>query len=144
MDGRKKAADGSILNEGLKGAPIHIGNASITGTQLQTMFTAPQVVVAGVTSKYIVPVGWHVYLDHAGGTNFSGNDDLELITATDFNVFGEAANAIAGSADKLTIGTIASVEAVVSDSLSVRVKTGNPTGGHATASLKVKVWYVLV
>lgn len=125
--------------------PIRHEDITLTGTQLQGLSTTPVQVVAAVSGKGVVPIAWHVRFDHAGGTDFSGNDDLELIDSENNNVLGEATGAIGGSADQVVTGTIASAAISPSTSnLYVRSKTGDATGGHATASAIVRVLYTLV
>lgn len=143
--GTRVSSDGFVLDNENEAFPIKHEDVTITGTQLQGMNAAPVQVVAAVSGKAIVPIAWHVRFDHAGGTNFSGNDDLELIDSENNNVLGEATGAIAGAADIITTGTIASAAILPTTSnLYVRVKTGETTGGHATASAIVRVLYVEV
>ena len=141
-NGVRQDNDGQFLDEELQPIPIRYVDATFTGTEVISGNTTAMQVKPGITGKYLVPIAWHVFLDHAGGTDFSGNDDLELISDT--VVLGEATGALAGSADKLTTGTIASGAVGVTQDMNVRVKTGDPTGGHATAALTVRVWYVII
>jgi hypothetical protein len=149
INGTRVNSDGQIVDAEQEAHPICHEDVTITGTQMQGMNAAPVTVVSLPTGnssigKAIVPIAWCVKMDHAGGTDFSGNDDIELITGTDLNVLGEATGAIAGSADKYTTGTIVSGNPVVNDYIAVRVKTGEATGGHATASFVVRVYYFLL
>jgi hypothetical protein len=142
-------SDGQIVDGEREAHPIFHEDVTITGTQMQSANSAPVTVVSLPTGnsapgKAIVPIAWCVDYDHGGGTDFSGNDDLELITGTDLNVLGEATNALAGSADKYTTGTIVSGNPVVNDYIAVRVKTGAPTGGDSAHSFVVRVYYFLL
>lgn len=140
-NGVRVNSSGFQLDEELQPLEIQYTDATFTGTQVISGNTTPMTVRAAVSGKTYVPISWHVYLDHAGGTDFSGNDDIELYIGV---VCGEATNALAGSADKLTTGTLVSAAPTSAADLQVIVKTGDPTGGHATAALTVRVWYVLV
>lgn len=145
LNGEKLNNDGEILDEELGGLPILCARKTLTGTQLQSLNTTPIAVVTNPTGKVAVPIGWYCKFDHAGGTDFSGNATIQLCSVTSANVLGSATNAISGSTDKCTTGTIATGACDAdADGLMVKVGTGDPTGGHATASLIVQVWYVFI
>lgn len=145
LSGERVDNDGNILDAERKALPIFCARKTITGTQLQTMNTTPIAVVTNPTGKVAVPIGWYCKYDTAGGTAYSGNTDITLCSVTSANILGTATAAISGSADKATTGTIVSQGCDADgDGLMVKVGTGDPTGGHATASLIVQVWYVFI
>jgi hypothetical protein len=141
-DGSRVDNDGRTLSDDLNAIPIRVQETTYTGTELQSMNTTPITLVPAVTGKTIFPISWHTILDHAGGTDFSGNTSLEI--TNDSNVIGEATSALGGSADLKKSGTLVSTTCVAGAELAIQVKTGDPTGGHATASLLVRVLYILV
>lgn len=136
--------DGFLVDEELKEhPPIRIGNVTLTGTQILALNTTPQVVVGAVTGKRALPVRWCVEYDFNTAA-FITNLDVQLLDSVNRNVFGTATNAISGTADKLTTGTILSIAVDTSSGLEVQVASGDPANGNASASIKIKVWYVLV
>lgn len=141
--GIKRNSDNLYLDEELTSLPIRVGNVTLTGTQILALNTTPQFVVAAVSGKIAVPVAWHCFYDFNTAA-FITNLDVQLVDSVERNVLGTATNGISGSADKLTVGTIATVGIDSGAGIEVTIGTGDPANGNAAAALKIKVWYVLV
>jgi hypothetical protein len=136
------SADGFPTNS--RGAEVIIRHSTkrLTGTEIQNLGSSAQAVFT-YSGRTAVPIGWHAAFTYAGGTAFSGNTTLLLYDTNTINTIGQATSAISGSANKVTVGTITATE-LSAGGLSCRINTGNPTGGHAGASLVVRVYYILI
>jgi hypothetical protein len=137
-------SDDLIRSAAIK-SPILHDIVAVTGTQLQTGATAEIYLMGTPFPGTIVPIGWTVFFDHAGGTDFTVNTTLQL-TNTEAMVYGEATNAISGSSDRYTVGSIISGGDVpgAGQALELQVKTGNPTGGHAAATALIHIVYMVI
>ena len=112
---------------------------TITGTQILSLNTSPIEVTQGAVGY--LPVAWFCAYKFNTGA-FGTNLTIELMCGS--VVIGEAANAISGTASKVTNGSITGGSVILTDHtpLKVRVKTGNPGAGNANASLTVMVAYI--
>ena len=127
--------------------PVRLATVSYTGTQLQSGGTPIELVAAPGANRVIVPLAWHTAFDHAGGTNFSAEDDIDLTDSTDTARYGRAASAIAGGSDASALGNILTTTYAANQGMYIVTTnagtSGNPTGGHAGATLIVTLLYYI-
>ena len=132
---------------GSSSLPVRIAVQSFTGTQLQSGATPIKLLNAPGAGRVIVPIRWHTLFDHAGGTDFTVADDIDLTDSTPTLRYGRATGAIAGSTDASSLGDIRTALYLANHALYIQTNnagTGaNPTGGHAGATLTIVIWYYI-
>ena len=132
------------LDESKMAPAIQTAVVTLSSAQVLALNTTPILVVpAADAGTVIVPMRGLV--EFSGGSNdYAANTDITVGSTTTIGDSNYVLEASISDRTKpntltLTIGTTAGM--VAGDSLSVRVKTGNPTTGNST--VKVTVWYYI-